>query len=110
MPSTFTTYAPIVRSPSFKEDGYETESKYSDELITRTKDVSEDLASGETVSSVSYDSSGPTVSGTSNTTTTFTFSVKYTGTVTVSVTTSSSRILIYKYQFIAKDQQSLDYA
>lgn len=77
-------------------DGYLTAEKRYDEIVNYELDFSDDLVSGETISSQSWDASGVTISNEAisspnGTDTGITFTVTGTGTAEVTVTTSSSQ-------------------
>lgn len=92
--SSSTVVLPLERSRYFtNEDGDLSTSKRSDEIVQLVLDWSDQLASGETISSVAYEDSGITRSSTSNTTTTTTTNVTGTGYTEVTVTLSTGRKL-----------------
>lgn len=85
---------PLERTRYFRDrDGVLATSKRYDEIVQLVLDWTDQLASGETVSSVAYEDSGVTRSSTSNTTTTSTTSVTGTGETEITVTTSAARKL-----------------
>lgn len=78
---------------------------HEDETQSYTFDLSRDLDSGETISSVSYDDQGVTTSSQSNTSTTLTFTVTDTdGYTQASVTTSAGRVLVFIFRFAGVDE------
>lgn len=92
--SSATVYMPLERSRYFRdEDGALATTKREDEQLQLVIDWSDQLASGETISSVAYVDSGVTRSSTSNSTTTTTTTVTGIGETEVSVTTSAGRVL-----------------
>jgi hypothetical protein len=92
--SSSTVILPLERTRYFRDaDGNLSYSKREDEIVQVVLDWSDQLASGETISSVAYEDHGVTRSGTSNTTTTSTTSVEKTGWFEVTATLSTSRKL-----------------
>lgn len=115
MSSVVTDYLPSERTGSewyTAGDKVRETVKHDDSVRTYTINYTNMLASGETISSVSHDANGVTLSGTSNTTTAWTYRVTGTGgSVTTTVTTSASRTLIDQRRFRASRlaSKSTDY-
>lgn len=110
MGSTSTLVLPIEPTPWFRgHDGLLTRAKREDEKFAETWDIEDQLASGETISSVAWEYSGITGSSETNTTTTFGVTVTGTGTATAKITTSASRILEYKFRWAGIDEEPDDY-
>lgn len=94
MSTTQTYYGPRNRFRYFRDDeGVLSATKREDEIIQLVLDWSRDLATGETIASVAYDSSGVTLSGTSSTATTSTCTVTGVGETEITATLSTGRKL-----------------
>lgn len=104
MSSTITSFDPPERPGSqwFRDiNGVPTTSKHKDEILLLTVDVSESVASGETVSSASWSDSGVTTSSRNTTSTTVYANVTGTnGGTTVTITLSTGRKLVRGFRFI----------
>jgi hypothetical protein len=92
--SSITAFLPLERNRWFRDrDGILSTTKREDEIVGMTIDWSRQLASGETISSVAYEDSGVTRTGTSATTTTTVDNVTGIGETEVTVTLSTGRKL-----------------
>jgi hypothetical protein len=92
--SSATVILPLERSRYFVDrDGYLSTSKREDEKTTLVLDWTDQLASGESVSSVAYVDSGVTSSGAALTSPNSTIVVTGVGEVEVTATLSTGRIL-----------------
>jgi len=76
---------------------------HEDDITGVSEDLTDILASGETVSSVSWESSGVTVSSEANTTTGFTANLTSVGTTKATVTMSTGRKKVYEYRLRGVD-------
>lgn len=111
MTQTVTTHVAPRRRVFFRDfDGLETAEKRYDEIVSYPVDFTDWLDSGETISSVSWDFSGVTDEGSSNTTTTITMLVSGLGEVEAEITTSASRKLEVKYRFRSAETHVEDYS
>jgi hypothetical protein len=92
-------------------DGVLTDHKREDEIVPFTWDLTDELAeTSGTISSVSYEENGVTVSGNSNTNTAWTCNITGLGTLEVTVTDSNSRKYQEVFQWNADDNESGKYA
>ncbi len=102
--SSSTVILPLRRTRWFRDaDGNITYSKRWDEILQSVINWADQLASGETISSVAYEDHGVTRSSTSNTTTTSTTNVTGGGYFIVTVTLSTSRKLQKIIRFVTTD-------
>jgi hypothetical protein len=105
--SSFADNEPLERQRWFTDDdGVRATTKRDDEKVAVPLDWSDALASGETISSVAYVTSGVTLASSSNTDTTTTTTVTGTGEFEVTVTTSASRILQRVRRFYSPSGQA----
>jgi len=79
-------------------------------VLHYTFDLADQLASGETVSSVSWDADGVTLTNEATSGTTYSVDVEKTGTAEATVTTSSSRTIVKKYRWRGIDSDAGDYS
>lgn len=112
MPSSETLYHPTRRSSWFRSplDGLWTTAKREDEVLHYTFDLADQLDSGETVSAVSWDEDGVTLTNEATSGTTYSVDVEGTGTAEATITTSSSRTIIKKYRWRGIDTDADDYS
>ena len=98
-------------SAFFKDfDGVLTMVKREDEVMPFAENFTDDLASGETISSVSWDESGVTVTAKANTSVGHTANVKGLGEATITVTFSSGHTDIQTYRWLGASNSVGDYA
>lgn len=107
-----TTYLQSERTePWFRDvDGAVRSSKYLDETNTYVFDLTGQLASAETISSVSWTLTGFDTSSTSNTTATITATVSGVGKIEAVVTTSTGRTIRIERELVAVEGKRSDYA
>jgi len=99
-----------IRRKYFQDryDGAYTTYKRQDEVLNEGMEFINDL-DGETISTATWDTNGPTISGTTVTTgrdstnTKVTWTVTDAGSATLQLTTSGSRTLEYRFRWIATD-------
>lgn len=97
-------YAPRVRSSHYRDvDGAMTTVIGDGELVALSVDWTDALASGETVSSVAYSASGPTVASVSLVTPVWSATVTGTGTIDVTATTSAGRKVLRTLRYVSPD-------
>jgi predicted RNA-binding protein (virulence factor B family) len=95
---------PLERTRYFADDeGVLSTTKREDEILQLVIDWTDQLSSGETVSSVAYVDSGVTTSSASATTTTSTVTVTGIGETEITATLSNSRKLQRVVRFYAAD-------
>lgn len=80
-------------------DGVQRAFKDYDSVISYTWDLSDQLASGETISSVTWESNGPTLSSSSATSTTYTTTVTGLGAAKATIVTSNSQTIVKRYRW-----------
>ena len=98
--SSSTIYEPLARSRYFKDhEGVLSTSKAEDDELRVIWDLTDFLASGETVSSVAYEDSGATTSSKSVATPQILFTVTGIGETTVTATLSTSRTVERTFRF-----------
>lgn len=108
---TQTLNMPLNRNEWFEDyDGLQTTFKRYDEVKDYIFDWTDSLDSGETISSASWSSDGPTINSSSNTTTTTTVTLTGSGKAEVTIITSNSRTLQAKFNWRASDGGVDDYA
>lgn len=96
-----TFYLPGPRSCWYRDNGYWTTAKFHDEKITYPLDFADLLDSGETISSHTWDTSGPTITPSTLASTTVTATVLGTGTAKLKLTTSTGiRIVNFRWRDI----------
>ena len=108
MPTTQTFRHPLTRQSWFHDfDGVWSTVKTYDSKLTYTFDITDLLASGETISSVVWVANGPTLSSESTSSPQHTVTVLGSGEAEATITTSSSRIIVTNYRWIASDAAPL---
>lgn len=108
MPTTSTYRHPLKRQPWFVgHDGVPTTVKMYDDKLTYTFDLTDLLASGETVSSATWTSNGPTLTSASVSSPQHSITVEGSGEADVVVATSASRELNFTYRWQAQDAAPL---
>lgn len=104
--SSSTVILPLERSRYFTDsDGHLATTKRSDEIITLSINWGDQLASGESVSSVAYVDGGVTSSSASLSTPTSTITVTGTGELEITATLSTGRKLQRVVRFYAPDSE-----
>jgi len=100
---------PPERNQWFRDiDGVLTRQKLEDEVLTEIVDFTDQLDSGETVSTAAWDDvSGPTITGTTVTTPQVAFTVTKSGDATLVITTSAARTLRRELRWLARDVTDL---
>ena len=99
---------------SYLEGEYVRE-KRVDEVLTEEVEFAPELESGETLSTASFSTDGPTISGTTvatgrdGTNTAVTFTITSTGLATLTVTTSNSRTLERRFRWRGTNADLDDY-
>lgn len=112
MSSSFTLFAPLVRTGYFTDrDGVANVCQRYDEITTLNIDWTDQLASGETVSSISYSASGPTTSSASLASPISTVTVTGSGELEITATLSTGRKLqrVVRYVEPQTSDESEDY-
>lgn len=108
--SSGTVILDLERSRYFQDDGALATSKREDEILTLSLDWTDQLATGESVSSVAYEANGVTTSGAALTSPVSTITVTGTGWVEVTATLSTGRKLQKIVRFHEADgPKALDY-
>lgn len=109
-------FEPLYRQRFYRdhENIVTDQKRYNEVLVfdatTPLWDLSQVLASGETVSSVTWtESGGLSTSDTGNTDTAVYATISYTGSVVVKVTTSTGRVFERMFQWLSTDQPTSDY-
>jgi hypothetical protein len=100
---------PIVRDWYLDEDRIPTTTKRYNEVKSESLDLTNELGS-ETISSHTWDSSGPTISGSVAAGAVISWKVTGAGYGTLKVVTSGARTLHYPMHWRSTDQEPLDYA
>ena len=91
-------------------DGSLVDAKYEDEVITHVWDLTDLLASGESVSSTSYEAqSGLTVNSETLATPIVTYEITKTGVLEVAATLSSGRVLKERFAWQPREEGASDY-
>lgn len=102
--SSQTVYAPRSRVSHYRDiDGAMATVIEDGELVALSVDWTDALASGETVSSVAYEASGPTIASVSLATPVWSATVTGTGDLEVIATTSAGRKVARTLRYIAPD-------
>lgn len=106
--SSSTVILPLERNHYFADaDGIISTEKYQDEILQLVLDWSNELATGETISSAAYVDSGITTSGKSTTSTTTTCTVTGVGSTEITVTLSTGRKLQRWVRYYDKQAPSM---
>ena len=103
------------RYPYHIHNGEYVREKRVDEILTEEAEFATELDSGETLSTASFSTDGPTISGTTiasgrdSTNTKVTFTITSTGVATLTVTTSNSRTLERRFRWRGTNDDLDDY-
>ena len=108
---TYRSPIPSRGNSHFRDyDGLLTDAKFESEIVSFPWDLTDALASGESVSSVAYDGqSGLTVSAYSLATPVATFTITGTGVLEAEATTSTGRKIKERFAWQARDEGESDY-